>query len=154
MAVFRLEHASLGFDHVCRYCRCNCLAPTGSTSKALRILFGLIALVAFNTFGGWLASSWQLPLPGALIGLIVLLAVLLTVGRSWQAPLGRVAEPLIAHLSLLFIAPTIGAFYLSQHLNEQLPLIVAILFISTSVAIALLTLLVRWLTRDKRALKQ
>lgn len=120
----------------------------------MRVLFGLIALVAFNTLGGWLASSWQLPLPGALVGLILLLAVLLTVGRSWQAPLGRVAEPLIAHLSLLFIAPTIGAFYLSQHLNEQLPLIVAILFISTSIAIALLTLLVRWLTRDKRALKQ
>mgnify|MGYP001096767131 CR=1 FL=1 len=115
----------------------------------MRYLAGLAILALFNTLGAVLAESCKLPLPGALVGLILLLVVLLTAGRGWLTTVGRVAEPLISHLSLLFIAPTIAAFYLSQSLQSQLPVIVAILFISTAAAMALLALLIRWLTERR-----
>ncbi len=109
----------------------------------LRIPAGLAVLLLFNFVGQLVAHHWQLPLPGALIGMVLLLVALLTVGRSWQTTVGAAAEPLIAHLSLFFIAPTLGAFYLADSLQAQLLPLFFVLLAGTALAMALLALLVR-----------
>jgi holin-like protein len=108
-----------------------------------RVAAGLALLLLFNFAGQVVAHHWRLPLPGALIGMVLLLAALLTVGRGWQNTVGAAAEPLIAHLSLFFIAPTLGAFYLADSLQAQLLPLFFVLFAGTALAMALLALLVR-----------
>lgn len=116
----------------------------------LRVTAGLALLVLFNFVGQLAAHHWQLPFPGALIGMVLLLVVLLTVGRRLHTCVGAAAEPLIAHLSLFFVAPTLGAFYLADALRAQLLPLLATLVVGTALAMALLALLVRPLTRDGR----
>lgn len=123
------------------------MAVVERATAAVKYLIGTALLLLFNLLGNTTAQHWQLPLPGALIGLLLLLTALLTVARGWQRRIAPVAEPLIAHLSLLFIAPTIGAFYLTPALQSQLPMVVAVLFISTGAAMAVLIALLRWIVR-------
>jgi holin-like protein len=69
-------------------------------------LTGLALLLLCQSAGELLARGLHLPLPGPVLGLLLLWA-LLTV-PAVRTPVAAVAEPLLAHLSLLFVPVGVG----------------------------------------------
>ena len=70
------------------------------------LLRGLTVLLLCQTAGELLSRALGLPLPGPVLGLLLMLGLL-----RWpavQAPVQAAAEPLLAHLSLLFVPVGVG----------------------------------------------
>jgi len=68
---------------------------------------GAILVLGCYYLGTWLSSSAGLPLPGALTGLLILLAVLFIVPKA-EPLVARAASPLLSHMSVLFVPAVLG----------------------------------------------
>lgn len=69
-------------------------------------LTGLALLLLCQSAGELLARGLHLPLPGPVLGLLLLWALLAL--PAVRAPVAAVAEPLLGHLSLLFVPVGVG----------------------------------------------
>jgi len=109
------------------------------------ILTGLAWLLMCQTAGELLTRWWQLPLPGPVVGMLLLLVVL-----RWprvQLPVGAAAEGLLAHLSLLFVPVGVGVMtHLAVVSQYGLRMLVAIV-VSTWIGLAVTALALRLLLR-------
>ena len=86
---------------------------------------GTLILLAFLYAGNAISSLLRLPLPGSVLGMVMLAAALhLGVVRpEWVRP---AADPLIRHMSLLYIPPGVGVMaYFGVIRREWLPLVAA-----------------------------
>jgi len=86
---------------------------------------GIVILLAFLYAGNALAALLHLPLPGSVLGMVMLAAALhLRIIRpEWVKP---AAELLIRHMSLLYIPPGVGVMaYFGLIRREWLPLVAA-----------------------------
>lgn len=85
--------------------------PEGSVTAALaapvRFLLGLGLLVAFAALGTALTSALALPLPGSVVGMVLLWGAL-SLGLVRLHWLGDAADGLLAILGLLFVPATVG----------------------------------------------
>ncbi|VTU17822.1 CidA/LrgA family protein [Variovorax sp. PBL-E5] len=102
-------------------------------------LRGMAWLLVFQTIGELLSRGLSLPLPGPVLGLVLLLAGLrFAIVRE---PVGECANFLLAHLSLLFVPVGVGVMthlaLLSQYGGRMLLVIV----LSTWIGLAVTTLL-------------
>jgi holin-like protein len=111
--------------------------------------FGFLLLVGFAWLGDVLKNTLQLPLPGAVIGMLALLIALMIYG-SVPDVLARASQPLLSHMSLLFIPPGVGLFFLDQQIIQQWPAIVCALIISTAITLALVGILMQRLFAKSR----
>lgn len=68
---------------------------------------GAILVLGCYYLGTWLSSSTGLPLPGALTGLLILLAVLFVAPKA-EPLVARAASPLLSHMSVLFVPAVLG----------------------------------------------
>ena len=109
------------------------------------ILTGLAWLLVCQSAGELLARLLQLPLPGPVAGMLLLLLAL-----RWplvRAPVGAVADALLAHLSLLFVPVGVGVMthlgLLSQYGLRMLVAIVLSTWIGLAVTAVVLRLLLR-----------
>ncbi|MCQ8849750.1 CidA/LrgA family protein [Alteromonas stellipolaris] len=75
---------------------------------------GAILVLGCYYLGTWLSSSTGLPLPGALTGLLILLAVLFVAPKA-EPLVARTASPLLSHMSVLFVPAVLGV---SAYWNE------------------------------------
>jgi holin-like protein len=103
-------------------------------------LRGLAWLLAFQCAGEVLSRGLSLPLPGPVLGLILLLVALrLPVVRE---PVSACADFLLAHLSLLFIPVGVGVMthlsLLAQYGGRMLFVIVVSTWIGLAVTAAVL----------------
>jgi holin-like protein len=104
------------------------------------------ALVVFQAAGEGIAYGLALPVPGPVIGM-VLLFLYLIVKKDAMAKLAPGANHLLRHLSLLFIPAGAGIMpYASRLADEWLAISVA-LVASTVVSIIVTASVVRWLHR-------
>lgn len=71
------------------------------------MLVSLIALLVFQLIGELIARSLHLPLPGPVIGMLLLFCTLLVRGRV-PADLQRTSQTLLNYLSLLFVPAGVG----------------------------------------------
>jgi holin-like protein len=110
--------------------------------KAITTLFVcLVAGNAINQFSG-------LPLPGAVIGLLILLAFLI-VSRGPSEPLKQASDFLLQNLTLLFIPASLGVITQFATLKQDaLPIGIAIAG-STVLGMAVTALIMQWLTRGR-----
>ncbi|MEZ0164553.1 CidA/LrgA family protein [Kineococcus sp. LSe6-4] len=72
------------------------------------VLTGLALLLGLQLAGTVLVDLTGLPVPGAVVGLVVLLVL----GVRWRGVVARVepaGAPLLKHLQLLFVPPGVGA---------------------------------------------
>lgn len=107
---------------------------------------GLAVLLLFQSIGEGLAQLTHAPVPGPVIGLVLLLAALVIQQRRGKAewkPLAQAADGLLAHLSIFFVPAAVGVMlYWEPLAREGLAWIVAIVA-STAAAIAVTALFLR-----------
>jgi holin-like protein len=106
-------------------------------------LQGLVALLLCQSLGELLARGTAVPLPGPVLGMLLCLALL-----QWPAArpvVGTAAEPLLQHLSLLFVPVGVGVIaHLDRVAAHGLPMLVALL-VSTLCGLAVTAFVLQWL---------
>jgi holin-like protein len=94
------------------------------------VIQGLAVLLLFQSLGEVIAQLSGAPVPGPVIGLVLLLAALVwrqRRGAGEWAPLAQAADGLLAHLSIFFIPAAVGVMlYWEPLAREGLAWIVAI----------------------------
>ncbi len=107
---------------------------------------GLLVLLGCQLVGEFVVRLLGVPVPGPVVGMVVLLAVLQVWEPSRDAGVVRVAEGLLRHLQLLFVPAGVGVVqYLSVIGASAVPLVVGLLVswfaaLATTVAVTLLLL--------------
>ena len=108
-------------------------------------LRGLAVLLVLQAIGEALAHSLTLPIPGPVVGMILLIAALGI--PQLRAPVKAAAEVLLGHLSLLFIPIGVGVIthldLVAQYGVRLLVVIVVSTWLGMGVTALLLNVLVR-----------
>jgi holin-like protein len=97
-------------------------------------VLAFVCLVAFFYFGNWLQSALSVPLPGVLIGLILLFLALLPLRRT-PASLLNTGQFLLKHLSLFFIPAILSIFLFRETLQQHLVVISVVVIASTLISL-------------------
>jgi putative effector of murein hydrolase LrgA (UPF0299 family) len=111
------------------------------------MLYALTALFAFQLLGELLVQWLHLPLPGALAGMLLLLAALLAYGRVPEA-LERTAGGLLQNMMLLFIPAIAGVMlHFDRIAREWQPFLVACIA-GAAITLVVTAWTLRWLLQD------
>lgn len=100
---------------------------------------GLALLLLFQSLGEALAQLTHAPVPGPVIGLVLLLAALVLRARRGHAewaPLAQAADGLLAHLSIFLIPAAVGVMLYWEPLAREGLAWIAAIVASTVAAIA------------------
>lgn len=101
---------------------------------------GFIVLIGLLLLGNTLSDGLSLPVPGSVIGML-LLFIGLVVMKSVPQDLGKVADGLVAHIGLLFVPAGAGiSLYLGMIADNWLVIVLASL--SSTVLTLIFTALV------------
>ena len=96
---------------------------------------GLIFLLSFQGAGEIIARLFALPVPGPVIGLVLLLVFLIRRGKI-DAPIDTVAAALTKHLGLLFVPAAVGVVMFWPQLKAHFWAISIALVVSVTATIA------------------
>jgi holin-like protein len=111
------------------------------------MIAGLLILLGFQLTGELLAELTGWPIPGPVLGMILLFITLLIRGEAPEG-LQRTARALLRHLSLFFVPAGSGIIaYLALIRREWLPLSAALVG-STVLAMAVTAMTMQALIRD------
>lgn len=106
----------------------------------------LATLLIFQIIGETAAHALALPIPGPVIGMVLLFMFLLL--RNDAAPrLAPTAQGLLRHLSILFVPAGVGVMLHGQRIADEWLPIVAALIVSTVAAIMVTAWVIRWLQK-------
>ncbi len=108
-------------------------------------LRGLAVLLMCQSIGELLARGLKLPLPGPVLGM--LLAIVLLNWAPLRLSVAAAAEPLLQHLSLLFVPVGVGVVTHLALLSQYGLRIVAVLLLSTLAGLAVTALVLNALLR-------
>ena len=114
------------------------------------MLLYLTLIFCCQLVGELLVSATALPVPGPVIGMVLLFCGLLVHGRLPE-DLGRVADALITNLSLLFIPAGVGVMLHLQLIGDELLPISIALVASTLITIGVSGGMMLWLNRNRQA---
>ncbi|MDB5930621.1 MAG: LrgA family protein [Polaromonas sp.] len=112
----------------------------------MNALRGMTWLLVFQSLGELLARGLALPLPGPVIGMVLLLVAL-----RWpvvRAPVGACADFLLSHLSLLFVPVGVGVMTHLGLVSQYGVRLAGVLVLSTLAGLAV-TVLSLHLLRDR-----
>ena len=113
------------------------------------MIYALTALLVFQFAGELAVRALGLPLPGALVGMLLLFAALLLLGRVPEA-LGRTTGMLLQHMMLLFIPAIAGVMlHFDRVAREWQPFLVASV-VGAAVTLVVTALTLKWLLRAPR----
>lgn len=108
------------------------------------MLTGLTWLLVFQCVGEILVRWTGLPVPGPVVGMVLLFATLVIRNGATES-LQRSASGLLSHLSLLFVPAGVGVMlHFRRVADEWLP-IAAALIVGTVVTLAVTALVMHWL---------
>jgi holin-like protein len=110
------------------------------------VIGALATLLCCQLAGELIARLLALPVPGPVIGLI-LLFLLLTAQRRAPDALQAVADTLLRHLSLLFVPAGVGVMLHAARLEAEWPAIAAAILVSTALTIVVTALVFHWVSR-------
>jgi holin-like protein len=111
---------------------------------------GLIILLGFQGAGEILSRLLSLPVPGPVIGLVLLLAFLIRRGRI-DAPIDTVAGALTKHLGLLFVPAAVGVVMYWPQLRTHFWAVTVALVVSVTATIAVSAAILRFWPGGKSA---
>jgi holin-like protein len=115
----------------------------------MNALRGMVWLLVFQSVGELLARGLRLPLPGPVIGMVLLLVAL-----RWpavQKPVAECAEFLLSHLSLLFVPVGVGVMTHLSLVSQYGVRMLAVVVLSTLAGLGV-TVLSLHLLRDRHPL--
>jgi holin-like protein len=116
------------------------------------MLSALATLLLFQCLGEALSILLHLPIPGPVIGLLLLFAYLL-VRPEAASTIEPTALELLRHLSLLFVPAGVGIMVAADSVRGSVLAIVVALVVSTSLGIAVTALVTRALLRRQTRLE-
>lgn len=122
------------------------VAHTAPLIPATDMINTLATLLVFQTIGEGLAYAFSLPVPGPVIGM-VLLFIYFLLKKGAAEKLAPVSLELLKHLSLLFIPAGVGVMVHAQRVAAEWLPIAAALLASTIVSIAVTAVVVKWLQK-------
>lgn len=99
------------------------------------MLASLSLLLTCQLIGETLARWLALPVPGPVLGLLLLFA-LLTLRKGPSEELRQTSQSLLAHLSLLFVPAGTGIMLHLSRVGDEWPAIALALIVSTLLAMA------------------
>jgi holin-like protein len=112
-------------------------------------LRGLAILLLLQAAGEALTHAFALPIPGPVIGLVLLLFAL---QLAWlRAPIAAAAELLLANLSLLFVPVGVGVIVHLDLVSRYGVQLLAVIVLSTWIGIVVTALSLRALMREPPA---
>jgi holin-like protein len=109
---------------------------------------GLIILLGFQGAGEVICRLFSLPVPGPVIGLVLLLTFLIRRGRI-DGPIDTVASALTKHLGLLFVPAAVGVVMFWPQLKTHIWAVSAALIASVIATIAVSAAILRFWPRGK-----
>jgi holin-like protein len=113
------------------------------------MILAVLSLLCCQLLGEVVSRALNLPVPGPVVGMVVLAGLLLWRGRL-PAELGRAADVLLSHLSLFFVPAAVGVIANGGRIaHEFLPLAASVV-ISTTLAIAVAALVFQAVDRRMR----
>lgn len=112
----------------------------------LNLALAFLLLVACDSAGKLLVHVTGLPVPGTVIGILILLAGLGIFRRVPEALL-KVAEFLLLHLNLFYVPAGVGVMAYLVLLADDVWPIVAALFVSTFLAMLAAGFVFQWVAR-------
>lgn len=108
----------------------------------VRHVIAFMGLVGCLYTGQFMVQLFALPFPGALMGLLLLLGILMVMGKVPES-LDRVAQLLLKHLSIFFIPATLAVVLYKEQLQDQLGLLALTLVGTTAFSL----MVTSWLSR-------
>ncbi len=124
------------------------MAPSAALLP-IPLLTGLAWLLLCQSAGEVLAHLLALPLPGPVVGMLILLFALQL--HAVRAPVAAVADALLSHLSLLFVPVGVGVMtHMGLLSTYGLRMLVAIV-LSTWIGLVVTALVLRRLLRREQA---
>ena len=112
------------------------------------MLAALTQLLLFQLLGEVLTRVLALPVPGPVIGMVLLFGFLV-LRRGPGRELQSTAQGLLQHLSLLFVPAGTGIILHLHRLREEWLAITVALLLSTFITLAVTALLLKLLTRHR-----
>ena len=110
------------------------------------MLSGIVTLLLFTVVGNVLSDGLRLPVPGAVVGLILLVAYIQLKGDI-DEPLDKVSQFCIRYLAILFLPGLVGVFFMGDLLAKQWLPITLVIVVATPVSLVLTGLLMQWLMK-------
>ncbi|OEO24649.1 murein hydrolase transporter LrgA [Pseudomonas sp. J237] len=108
------------------------------------MLKGLTLLLALQLLGSLISTLWLPMLPGAIIGMLLLLVILAI--RGIDESLQQAANWLLSYLPLLLVVPAAGIMVSGTALLDEGVAIAAALVLSVIITVPLCGLLMQYLT--------
>jgi holin-like protein len=114
--------------------------------KAIQWILAFLALVACNEAGGFIARETGVPIPGTVIGILIMLVVLLVLRRVPEG-LRATSVYLLSHLNLFYVPAGVGVMgYLALVAHDLWPIVIT-MFASTFLATIAAGLAFQWALR-------
>jgi holin-like protein len=120
----------------------------------MAMLIAFLTLIGCQLVGELVRAAFALPIPGPVIGMFLLAAVLVirtrrehTDSSAFDKSLARTAEALISHLGLFFVPAGVGIIAEAGLLRQEWLPIAAALFGSTILGVAVTGLVMHWTAR-------
>ncbi|GAA5170553.1 CidA/LrgA family protein [Viridibacterium curvum] len=122
--------------------------PEGPTTD--QVLTGFAILLACWLLGEVVSTLLPFALPGAVAGMLLLLAFCL-IRRHVPKPIEAAGRGLLDHLSLLFVPAAVGLIDQGPLLSVHGPGLLATLVLSTGITMAITALTLKWLLGRRKA---
>ena len=103
-------------------------------------------LLVFQLIGEVAVQLLALPLPGPLVGMLLLFAALVVRG-ALPPSLGEAANALLGHLMLLFIPAVTGVMMYFERIGQEWLPFFAACILGAAVTLAVTALTLRWMLR-------
>jgi holin-like protein len=111
-------------------------------------LLGIGLLWGFAGAGEFLVDLMALPIPGAIVGMLLLL-LFCTLSGAEPKPTRDVAPLLLSHMNLLFLPASVGVITLASVVSGQFTYILITVLASTFLAFAVCGLAFTFFTKTK-----
>ncbi|WP_223788144.1 CidA/LrgA family protein [Marinicella meishanensis] len=110
----------------------------------MRWLLGLGVLIAYDQLGQWLMRTVQWPIPGSVVGMMLMFLTLLLIKQPPTAVV-QASMSLLKHLAFFFVPAGVGILLLFDLLaNEWLAMLVSMV-LSTVISLLFTAQLMQWL---------
>lgn len=117
--------------------------------KGLKITAQIVCLYVFYVIGSWIQSVFSLPIPGSIIGMILLFILLLTnvIREKWVQ---EGANWMVSHLVLFIIPATVGIMDFFSLFKGKGILLIFIVLVSTIMVLISTSFSTQWMIRRKK----